>query len=138
MPSWSPPSCWCRAMSSDDRSGRPLRHEVAALERTALAWERTAMSLGAVGLLLVKVVDGGRATQAAGLALVAMAALVVLVMVMVPWGYQRACARVGPGAPEQPFAQEDRWRPRMLLASACAISCVAVTVAVDLWLTGAI
>lgn len=123
-------------MSPDDLSGRPLRHEVAALERTALAWERTAMSLGAVGLLLVKVVDGGRATQAAGLALVAMAALVVLVMV--PLGYLRAHARVDPGAPEQPFIQEDRWRPRVLLASSCAISFVAVVVAVDLWLTGAI
>lgn len=122
-------------MSSDAPSGR-LRHEVAALERTALAWERTAMSIGAVGLLLVKVVDGGRATQAAGLALVAMAALVVLVMV--PLGYLRARACVDPGAAEQPFIQEDRWRPRMLLASSCTISFVAVVVAVDLWLTGAI
>jgi len=109
---------------------------VAALERTALAWERTAMSLGAVGLLLFKVVDGGRATQAAGLVLVAMAALVVLVMV--PLGYLRARARVDPGAPEQPFIEEDIWRPRALLATSCTISFVAVVVAVDLWLTGAI
>lgn len=123
-------------MSPGDPSDRPLRHAVAALERTALAWERTAVSLGAVGLLLVKVVDGGRATQAAGLVLVAMSALVVLVMV--PRGYLRARARVDPGTPEQAFVQEDRWRPRVLLASSCAISFVAVVVAVDLWLTGAI
>lgn len=122
-------------MSLDDPD-RSLRHAVAALERTALAWERTAMSLGAVGLLLVKVVDGGRATEAAGLVLVALAATVVLVMV--PLGYLRARARVHPGTPEQPFVHEDRWRPRVLLASSCAISFVAVVVAVDIWLTGAV
>ena len=54
-------------MSSRDPSSRkPLVHEVAALERTALAWERTAVSLAAVGTLLLKVVDGGRALEAAG------------------------------------------------------------------------
>ncbi len=58
-----------------------LLHSVAALERTALAWERTAVSLAAVGLLLLKVADGGRVTQAAGLVLVAMAATVVLAVV---------------------------------------------------------
>lgn len=123
-------------MSPADPPNRPLRHAVAALERTALAWERTAVSLGAVGLLLVKVVDGGRATQAAGLVLVAMATTVVLVMV--PSGYLRARARVDPGAPEQAFVHDDRWRPRVLLASSCAISAVAIVVAVDLWVTGAI
>lgn len=115
---------------------RPLRHSVAALERTALAWERMAVSLGAVGLLMVKVVDGGRATQAAGLVLVAMAASVVLVMV--PLGYRRARDRVDPAVPEQPFVHEDRWRPRVMLATSCAISLVTVVVAVDIWLTGAI
>lgn len=123
-------------MRNDDLSGQPLRHTVAALERTALAWERTAVSLGAVGLLLLKVVDGGRATEAAGLVLVAMAASVVLVMV--PLGYLRARARVDPATPEQPFIREDRWRPRALLASSCAISVVAVVVAMDLWWSGAI
>lgn len=123
-------------MSPGDSADQPLRHAVAALERTALAWERTAISLGAVGLLLVKVVDGGRATQAAGLVLVAMASTVALVMV--PWGYVRARARVAPGAPGQPFAHEDRWRPRVLLASSCAISVIAMVVAADLWLAGVI
>lgn len=123
-------------MRPDAPADRPLRHAPAALERTALAWERTALALGAVGLLLVKVVDGGRATQAAGLVLVAMAAAVVLVMV--PLGYLRACARVDPGAPERPFVDEDGWRPRVLLASSFAISVVAVVVTVDISLSGAI
>jgi uncharacterized membrane protein YidH (DUF202 family) len=119
----------------EDADGR-LLHSVAALERTALAWERTAVSLAAVGLLLLKVVDGGRLTQAAGLALVAMAAAVVLVIV--PLGYRRARARVDPAAPEQPFVEEDRWRTRALLGTACAVSLVAVVVALDIWWAGAI
>jgi uncharacterized membrane protein YidH (DUF202 family) len=123
-------------MRNDESFGRPLRHAVAALERTALAWERTAVSLGAVGLLMVKVVDGGRATQAAGLVLVAMAASVVLVMV--PLGYRRAQARVDPDVPERPFVAHDRWRPRVLLVTACAISIITIVVAADVWVAGAI
>ena len=123
-------------MTGEEGPERRLLHSVAALERTALAWERTAMSLGAVGLLLLKVVDGSRLTQAAGLALVAMAAAVVLVAV--PLGYRRARARVDPAAPEQPFVDDDRWRGRALLGTAWAISLVAVAVAVDIWLAGAI
>lgn len=123
-------------MRNEDPSGQPLRHEVAALERTALAWERTAVSLGAVGLLLLKVVDGGRATEAAGLVLVAMAASVALVMV--PLGYRRARARVDPDALQRPFVDHDRWRPRVLLLTSWAISIIAVVVAVDVWLAGAI
>lgn len=123
-------------MTTSHGPDQQLRHAVAALERTALAWERTAVSLGAVGLLLVKLVDGGRATQAAGLVLVAMAASVVLVMV--PLGYRRARTRVDRATPEQPFVEPDRWRPRVLLGTSCAISSVAVAVAVDMWLTGAI
>ena len=123
-------------MRIEDHAGRPLRHAVAALERTALAWERTAGSLGAVGLLLLKVVDGGRATQVAGLVLFAMAASVVLVMV--PWGYRRARARVDPDAVERPFVEDDRWRPRVLLVTSGVISIVAVVVAVDVWLSGTV
>lgn len=123
-------------MRGEDGSGRPLRHEVAALERTALAWERTAVSLGAVGLMLLKVVDGGPATEAAGLVLVAMATSVVVVLV--PWGYRRARARVDPEGPERPFVDHDRWRPRVLLATSCVIVAVAVVVSVDVWLSGAL
>lgn len=123
-------------MSSNDPSDRSLRHTVAALERTALAWDRTAVSLAAIGLLLIKVVDGGPATQAAGLVLMALVAAMVLVIV--PLGYRRARARVKPGAPEQSFVHDDKWRARVLLASSFAISAVAVVVAVDIWVTGAI
>jgi uncharacterized membrane protein YidH (DUF202 family) len=123
-------------VSGEEDADRRLLHSVAALERTALAWERTAVSLAAVGLLLLRVVDGGPTTQAAGLGLVAMAVAVVLVVV--PLGYRRARARVDPAAPERPFVGEDRWRARALLVTACAISLVAVVVAVDIWLAGAV
>ena len=123
-------------MTDDEDADRRLLHSVAALERTALAWERTAVSLGAVGLLLLKVVDGGRLTQAAGLALVAVAAAVVLVVV--PLGYRRARARVDPEALERPFVDDDRWRARALVGTAWLVSLVAVAVAVDIWVAGAV
>jgi hypothetical protein len=116
------------------RAGAPLVHDVAALERTALAWERTAVSLGAVGLLLLKVVDGGWATQAAGILLVAIAGLVVLAVV--PMGYRRARARVDPGDPAAPFTTGDRWRPTFLLVTALAVSATGVALAVDVWVSG--
>jgi uncharacterized membrane protein YidH (DUF202 family) len=123
-------------VSGQEEADGRLLHSVAALERTALAWERTAVSLGAVGLLLLKVVDGGGLTQSAGLALVAMAAAVVLVIV--PLGYRRARARVDASIPERPFVEADRWRARTLLGTACTVSLVAVVVALDIWWAGAI
>jgi hypothetical protein len=123
-------------VTEGDGADRRLLHSVAALERTALAWERTAVSLGAVGLLLLKVVDGGRLTQAAGLALVAVAAAVVLLVV--PLGYRRARARVDPEAVDRPFVDNDRWRARALLGTACLVSLVAVAVALDVWVAGAV
>jgi hypothetical protein len=123
-------------VTGDEGAERRLLHSVAALERTALAWERTAVSLGAVGLLLLKAVDGGRVTQAAGLALVAMAAAVVLVVV--PLGYRRARARVDPEALERPFVDDDRWRARALVGTAWLVSLVAVAVALDIWVSGAV
>lgn len=123
-------------MTGEEGPERRLLHSVAALERTALAWERTAVSLGAVGLLLLKVVDGGRLTQAAGLALVATAAAVVLVVV--PLGYRRARARVDPESLERPFVDEDRWRARALVGTAWLVSLVAVAVALDIWVAGAV
>lgn len=112
----------------------PLVHDVAALERTALAWERTGFSLAAVGLLLVKVVPGGRVLQGSGLVLVGVAVLVVLVLV--PWGYGRARVRVDPDEPAGAFAGADPWRSATLLTTALAVSGTAVGVAVDLWVTG--
>jgi hypothetical protein len=123
-------------VTGEEDADRRLLHSVAALERTALAWERTAVSLGAVGLLLLKAVDGGRLTQAAGLALVAVAAAVVLVAV--PLGYRRARARVDPEALDRPFVDEDRWRARALVGTAWLVSLVAVAVALDIWVAGAV
>lgn len=115
-------------------AGAPLVHDVAALERTALSWERTAFAVAALGLLLVKVVDGGFLLQAAGLGLVAMAGLIVVVLV--PVGYRRTRARVDPQVPGSPFTSPDRWRPRALLATALAVSLSAVAVGLDLWVAG--
>lgn len=120
------------------RAGRrrePLAHEVAALERTALAWERTAFSLAAVGALLLKVIDGGRPLQAAGIVLVGLA--VVIVLVLVPLGYRRARTRVDPTAPPSSFTEPDRLRSAVLLVTALAVSATVLAVGVDLWLTGA-
>ncbi len=122
-------------MSRQNRRSQPLVHDVAALERTALAWERTAVSLGAVGLLLAKVVEGGWPLVASGVLLLAVA--VVIVLVVVPLGYRRARARVDPTEPSAPFATGDRWRPRVLLGTAMCVSVTVVAVAADIWLTGA-
>lgn len=119
---------------SDD-GRKPLAHQVAALERTALSWERTAFSLAAVGALLLKVIEGGRALQAAGVLLVGLA--VVIVLVLVPLGYRRARLRVDPDRPPAPFTDPDRWRARVLLGTALAVSLTVAAVSVDLWVTGA-
>lgn len=111
------------------RPSAPLVHEVAALERTALAWERTAISLAAVGLLLVKLVDVGLPTETGGVVLVGLAIAVVLVVV--PVGYRRARGRVEPQRLDAPFTVVDRWRPRMLLVTALAVSATALAVGAD-------
>lgn len=122
-------------MSRRERGAAPLVHDVAALERTALAWERTAISLGAVGLLLLKVVDGGWVMEASGIVLVAVAGLIVVVVV--PLGYRRARARVDAADPAAPFTTTDRWRSGFVLATALSVSLTVVAVAADIWLTGA-
>ncbi len=114
---------------------KQLAHQVAALERTALSWQRTAFSLGAVGALLLKVVEGGRALQAAGVALVGLA--IVIVLVLVPLGYRRTRLRVDPDRPPASFTAPDRWRAPVLLGTAVAVSLTVLAVAVDLWVTGA-
>jgi predicted Co/Zn/Cd cation transporter (cation efflux family) len=108
----------------------PLPHAVAALERTALAWERTAFSLAAVGALLLKVVDGGTVVRAAGAVLLAVAVAVVLVMV--PVGYRRAVARVDPDDQAAPFADEDPWRRRAVLATAVVVALTVAAVGAEL------
>jgi len=113
------------------RGEAPLAHGVAALERTALAWERTAVSLGAVGLLLVKVVEGGWPLRlAGGVRLVGCAAIV---LVVVPWGYQRARARIDPAQPGAPFTGHDPTRVLAVALTAAAVSLTVVAVAVELW-----
>ncbi len=122
--------------SSSPGAPEPLAHAVAALERTALAWERTAFSLAAVGTLLLKVVRGGRVTEASGLLMIGAAVLIVLVMV--PYGYHRARTRVDPDRPAEAFESPDRWRPVVLGATAVLVSLTAVAVTADLWVIGAL
>ena len=110
----------------------PLPHGIAALERTALAWERTAFSLGAVGALLLKVVGEGTVVRAAGALLLASALAVVLVMV--PTGYRRALARVDPDDQAAPFTDDDPWRHRALLATAAVVTLTVAAVGADLLL----
>jgi hypothetical protein len=112
----------------------PLVHEVAALERTALAWERTAISLAAVGTLLLKALQGETLAQLAGLVLVGAAAVIVLVMV--PVGYARARRRIHPTDPASSFVEPDRWRGVTMAVTAALVSLTAAALAADLWLIG--
>lgn len=121
-------------MNGEGPGATPLVHDVAALERTALAWERTAVSLAAVGLLLLKVVEGGLALQASGLLLVCLAVLIVLVLV--PWGYHRARSRVDSRDPAGAFTRPDRWRSWTLLGTAVVVSATVLAVSADIWWSG--
>jgi uncharacterized membrane protein YidH (DUF202 family) len=108
----------------------PLPHAVAALERTSLAWERTAFSLAAVGALLLKVAGEGSVVRAGGVLLVA--AALVVVLVMVPVGYRRALARVDPDDQAAPFTEEDPWRGRALLGTAVVVALTVAAVGAEL------
>lgn len=107
-----------------------LVHRVAALERTALAWERTAFGLAALGALLAKLGVGGPVVRATGLALVATA--FGLVGVAVPVGYRRARARVDRADPARPFVVDDPWRPRIIAVTAISLSLTVLVVAAEL------
>lgn len=119
-------------MSSRPHGAAPLLHSVAALERTALSWERTALSLGAVGLLLLKLVDGGWATRGAGILLVVVAG--VIVVVAGPLRYWRARARLEAAGSLNAFVAPDRWLRALVLVTAVCISITVVALALDLWL----
>ncbi len=119
-------------MSSRRRGAAPLLHSVAALERTALSWERTALALGAVGLLLLKLVDGGWATRGAGALLLVVAGLSVLVAG--PLRYWRARARLEAAGSFDAFVALDRWLRALVLVTAGSISITVVALALDLWI----
>lgn len=104
----------------------PLVHQVAALERTALAWERTALSVAALGTLLVKLPGLGPISRGAGLLLVAFAIGWVLLVIPIGYVQGRRMAVAGTALPEQ-----DRLRARVIWATAGAVGLAGSAVVVD-------
>ena len=102
---------------------------VAALERTALAWERTAISLAALGTVVFKVQQAGALVQGGGVVMVAGA--VVLVLVVVPLGYRRARTQVLAGGPSVRLQGDDRMVGAVLLGTACVVSLAALFAGVE-------
>lgn len=102
----------------------PLLDAGAQAERTALAWQRTALALLGVGAVLLHLGgDGaGRLSQAVGL--LDLVAGTVIGAVVAPLRYQRALARVA--GSRSPLARRSTWA-----VTACAIA-TALAAAVDL------
>ena len=115
-------------------SPAPLLHDIAALERTSLAWERTGFSLAGLGTLLLKVTPAWSVGTAAGLALVASA--VAIVGVLGPLGYRRAQARVAAaaaaGVPLSSVPIEDPARRWVMLVTALVVTVAGAAVSVEL------
>ena len=112
----------------------PLVHDIAALERTALAWERTGFSLAGLGALLLKVTPAWSVGTAAGLLLVA--ASVGLVCVLGPLGYRRARSRVvaaaSSGGSVSSAGLEDPARRWVMLVTTLVVTVAGAAVSVEL------
>lgn len=104
-------------------SGHDLFAGVAALERTALAWERTAISLAALGTVVFKIPQAGTLLRAGALAMIATA--VVLVLVVVPLGYHRARAQVVAGGPQVRLHGRDSLLRLVLITTAGVVALAA-------------
>lgn len=118
------------------RTSHPLHADIAALERTALAWERTALGVAALGTLLLKAPQTGALAQAFGVVLLAAGIALILLS---PVGYALArrdlvSAERGSGAAEAFGERTVRVRHRAVLGTALALSAAAAAVAVEvLW-----
>ena len=112
----------------------PLVHDIAALERTSLAWERTGFSLAGLGTLLLKVTPAWSIGTAAGLALVASAVAIVLVLGPLGYGRARACvvAAAAAGVPLSSVTIEDPARRWVLLVTALVVTVAGAAVSVEL------
>ncbi|MFN8190585.1 MAG: DUF202 domain-containing protein [Nocardioidaceae bacterium] len=77
-----------RVSPSADDNDDELVHRVAALERTALAWERTGFGLASVGALLLHL--RAEAPALAALGAVLLAAAVAVVVFLAPARYRAA------------------------------------------------
>ena len=102
---------------------------VAALERTALSWERTAMSIAALGAASFKLAGTGTLVQAGGALM--MAAAVLLVVVVVPLGYVRARSQLLRDGPRERLEGDDPLVRLGLLGTAGLVSVVAVLAGVE-------
>lgn len=105
---------------------------VAALERTALAWERTAISLAVLGTIVFKFPLAGPLARAGGIMLLAVA--VVVVGLLVPIGYRRARDQVMSGGPQVRLQGRDAVVRAVLLSTAAAVSLVALAGIVEAFL----
>lgn len=103
--------------SADDHDDE-LVHRVAALERTALAWERTGIGVGAVGALLLHVGKQSVLELLLGILLLLMAAGIVLVIA--PARYRAARADV--------LASDSVVQPWILLGLSLVVGLVATAV----------
>lgn len=97
--------------------------DVAALERTALAWERTAISLAVLGTVVFKFPEAGHLARAGGMLLIATA--VVVVGLLVPLGYRRARDQVLTGGPTVRLQGRDSVVQAVLFSTAATVSLVA-------------
>lgn len=112
-----------RAGGLRKRPSPELVANVAALERTALAWERTAISLAVLGTVVFKFPQGGSLVRAGGLLLLATA--VVVVGLLVPLGYRRARDQLLTGGPEIRLHGRDAVARGVLFSTAAVVSLVA-------------
>lgn len=105
-----------RVSSSADDHDDELVHRVAALERTALAWERTGIGVAATGALLLHVRQESPALIALGSLLIA--AAVAMVLFVAPARYRSARRDVRASATVV--------RPGQLLVTALVVAGVGV------------
>ncbi|MEZ5096537.1 MAG: DUF202 domain-containing protein [Nocardioides sp.] len=81
-----------RLSASTDDHDDELVHRVAALERTALSWERTGIGVAAVGALVLHLRQESGPMLALGVLLIT--AAIVIVLVLAPARYRAARADV--------------------------------------------
>ncbi len=113
------------------RSPAPLHADIAALERTALAWERTSLGVAAIGTLLLKAPAAGPLAEVFGVVLLAVGIALIL---LAPIGYSvtRRDLVAADAADVEVFSDRvARWRHRVILGTVSILSLAAAAVAVE-------
>ncbi len=111
-----------RLSSSADDNDNELVHRVAALERTALSWERTGIGVAAAGALLLHLREESLGFLVLGSVLI-LAALAI-VLVLAPLRYH--------AAREDVIASDSVVQPWALLALSLVVALVALGFLLDL------